>query len=66
MEFISKNKISERLVNSFNEEMTLKLAQRLEEDNYSAPFDVLKNWNLLRALTINRPKFTNNHIHLLD
>ena len=66
MEFISENKISEELVNSFNEEMTLKLAKRLEEDNYSAPFDVLKDWNLLRALAINRPKLTNSHLHLLD
>ena len=33
MKFISENKISEELVNSFNEEMTLELAKRLEEDN---------------------------------
>ena len=39
MKFISENKISEELVNSFDEEMTLKLAKRLEEDNYNTPFD---------------------------
>ena len=33
MEFTSDNKISEELVNSFNEEMTFELAKRLEEDN---------------------------------
>ena len=33
MKFISENKISEELVNSFDEEMTLELAKRLEEDN---------------------------------
>ena len=52
MEFISENKISEELVNSFDEEMTLELARRLEEDNYNTPFDGLKDWHLLRALAI--------------
>ena len=31
MKFITENKISEELVNSFDEEMTLELAKRLEE-----------------------------------
>ena len=66
MKFISENKISEELVNSFDEEMTLELAKRLEEDNYSTPFDGLKDWHLLRALAINRPELTTNYIHLLD
>ena len=66
MEFISENKISEELVNSFDEEMTLELAKRLEEDNYSTPFDGLKDWLLLRALAINRPELTTNYTHLLD
>ena len=66
MKFISENKISEELVNSFDEEMTLELAKRLEEDNYSSPFDGLKDWQLLRALAINRPELTTNYTHLLD
>ena len=66
MKFISENKISEELVNSFNEEMTFELAKRLEEDNYSTPFDGLKDWHLLRALAINRPELTTNYTHLLD
>ena len=66
MEFFSENKISEELVNSFNEEMTLELAKRLEEDNYSTPFEGLKDWHLLRALAINGPELTTNYIHLLD
>ena len=41
MEFISENKISMELVNSFDDEMTLELAKRLE-DNYKTPFEVLK------------------------
>ena len=66
MEFTSENKISEDLVNSFNEEMTFELAKRLEEDNYMTPFDGLRDWHLLRALAINRPELTSDYIHLLD
>jgi len=66
MEFISENKISEELVNSFDEEMTLQLAKRLEEDEYTTPFDGLKDLHLLRALAINRPELTTDYTHLLD
>ena len=66
MEFISENKISEELVNSYNKKMTLELATRLEEDNYNTPFDGLKDLHLLRALAINRLELTSDYIHLLD
>ena len=66
MKSSSNNKISEELVNSFNEEMTFELAKRLEEENYDTPFDGLKDWHLLRALAINRPELTSDYIHLLD
>ena len=66
MEFVSENKISEELINSFNEEMTLELAKRLEEDEYNTQFDGLKDRHLLRALAINRPELTTNYTHLLD
>ena len=66
MEFVSKTTISKELVNSFDEKMTLELATRLEEDNYTTPFDGLQDWHLLRALAINRPELTTDYIHLLD
>ncbi len=66
MELFSENKISEEIVNSYDEEMTIELAKRLEKDEYSRPFDGLKDWDLLRALEINRPELTTNDIHLLD
>ena len=62
----SDYKISEELINSFNEEMTFELAKRLEDENYASPFEGLKDWHLLRALAINRPEFNSNYIHLLD
>ena len=66
MEFLTYNKISKELINSFDEEMTFKLAKRLEEDNYKTPFEGLNDWHLLRALAINRPELTLEYIHLLD
>ena len=66
MESTSNNKISEELVESFNEEMAYQLAKRLEDDNYITPFDGLQDWHLLRALAINRPELTTDYIHLLD
>ena len=63
---MTTNKISEELVNSFNDEMTRELAKRLEEDNYITPFEGLNDWHLLRALAINRPELTSNYHHLLD
>ena len=66
MEFISENKISKAQVNSFDEEMTLQLAKRLEEDEYMTPLDGLKNWRVLRSLAINRPEPTTEYTHLLD
>ena len=66
MGYMSGNRISEELIDSFNEEMTQKLANRLEEDNYNISFDDLNNWHLLRALAINRPELTAEYIHLLD
>ena len=66
MKSTNHNKISEELINSFNEEMTFELAKRLEDENYPSPFDGLKDWHLLRALAINRPELTSDYIHLLD
>ena len=66
MEFISENKISEELVNSFDEEMALELTKRLEEDNPKTQFDALQDWHLLRSLAINKPILITDYIHLLD
>ena len=66
MKFISENQISEELVNSFDEEMTLQHAKRLEKYNYDSPFDGLREWHLLRALAIDSPELKTNYIHLLN
>ena len=66
MKFISGNKISQEQVNSFDEEMSLLLAKRVEKVNYINLFDNLKDLHLIMALAINRPELTTNYIHLLD
>ena len=66
MKFVSENKISEELVNSFDDEMIDELTKRLEGNSYNTPFDGLKDWHILRPLAINRSELTTNYIHLLD
>ena len=66
MKSTNHNKISEEIVNSFNEEMPFDFGKTLEDENYASPFDGLKNLHLLRALAINRPELTTNYIHLLN
>ena len=66
MEFISKNKISEELLKSFDEEMKLELAKSLNKYNYITPFDGLKGLLNLRELSIKRPDLKFDYIHLLN
>ena len=66
MKLISENKISEELVNPFDEEMTLELAKRLEEFDYNSSFDISKDLHLLTSLSINKPQSKTNYIHFLD
>ncbi len=43
-----------------------KLATRLEEDDYTDPFEGLNDWHLLRAIAFQRPELIEPYIHLLD
>lgn len=43
-----------------------QLAQRLEEDDYSSPFEALQDWHLLRALAFQRPEVVEPYLYLLD
>ncbi|WP_404783474.1 DUF2555 domain-containing protein [Altericista sp. CCNU0014] len=42
------------------------LALRLEEDDYSSPFEALNDWHLLRALAFQRPELVEPYLYLLD
>ena len=43
-----------------------KLAARLEEDDYTDPFEGLNDWHLLRAIAFQRPELVEPYFHLLD
>ena len=59
-------KIIEKLLHSFYEEGTFELPKILTEKNYPIPFNLLKNWALVKTFAINRYKLTSNYIHLLE
>jgi hypothetical protein len=42
------------------------LAQRLEQDEYTNPFEGLNDWHLLRAIAFRRPEMVEPYIYLLD
>ncbi|XPM61820.1 MAG: DUF2555 domain-containing protein [Leptolyngbya sp. IPPAS B-1204] len=42
------------------------LAQRLEQDAYTDPFEGLDDWHLLRALAFQRPELVEPYLYLLD
>ena len=62
----SKGKITEQILLQFDDQSTAQLAERLEKEDYTSPFDSLSDWHLLRALAIHRPELTLNYHHLID
>ncbi len=66
MLFTSDNKIFEKPLYSSYEEGTFELAKNLGEKNYVIPFNLFKNWNLVRTFATNRYKLTSDYIHLLE
>ena len=42
------------------------LAERLEKDEYSSPFEALRDWHLLRAIAFQRQELAEPYLYLLD
>jgi Protein of unknown function (DUF2555) len=42
------------------------LAQRLDQDEYTSPFEGLQDWHLLRAIAFQRPEMVEPYLYLLD
>lgn len=42
------------------------LAGRLEQDDYSNPFEALQDWHLLRAIAFQRQELIEPYLYLLD
>ena len=66
MKLISENRIRQEQINSFDKEMTLELAKRLEEDDQNNTCDGLKDLHMLRSLAINKPELKTDYIHFLN
>ncbi len=58
--------ISSRQIEALTETDVADLAARLEQDNYTNPFDGLNDWHLLRAIAFQRPELVEPYMHLLD
>ncbi len=61
-----KKLITPELIEAFDEVSIEILAKRLDQDDYSNPFEGLSDWHMLRALAIHRPELTLPYLHLID
>ncbi|MGJ3251213.1 MAG: protein IsiD [Elainellaceae cyanobacterium] len=57
---------SKQDVDNVTDQDVAKLAQRLDQDEYSNPFDGLRDWHLLRAIAFQRPEMVEPYLYLLD
>jgi uncharacterized protein (DUF849 family) len=53
-------------ISSLTAEDVAALAGRLERDDYSNPFEGLKDWHLLRAIAFQRQELIEPYLYLLD
>ena len=59
-------KLKGRKISDLTAEDVAILAERLERDEYSSPFEALEDWHLLRAIAFQREELIEPYIHLLD
>ncbi len=59
-------KKASRDISALTSDDVAKLATRLEEDDYTDPFEGLNDWHLLRAIAFQRPELVEPYFHLLD
>ncbi len=60
------SRISTQEIAAMTPEDVAELAQRLEQDEYSTPFEGLKDWHRLRAVAFQRSELVEPYMHLLD
>ncbi|MEN9567376.1 MAG: hypothetical protein RLZZ69_2572 [Cyanobacteriota bacterium] len=59
-------KLTKQDIVGITEEEVAVIAGRLEQDEYSTPFEALEDWHLLRAIAFQREELAQPYIHLLD
>jgi len=62
----SPTHISTQEIAKMTPEDVAELAQRLEQDEYSTPFEGLQDWHRLRAVAFQRSELVEPYMHLLD
>jgi len=62
----TSSRISTQEIAAMTPEDVAELAQRLEQDEYSTPFEGLKDWHRLRAVAFQRSELVEPYMHLLD
>lgn len=58
--------ISEQEVTQITIVEVAEIAQRLDRDDYTSPFEGLNDWHRLRAIAFRRPELVEPYMHLLD
>lgn len=59
-------KLNKQDIVEMTEKDVATIASRLEQDEYSTPFEALEDWHLLRAIAFQREELVQPYIHLLD
>lgn len=58
--------LSSSTISNLTEADITQLAKRLEQDEYTNPFEGLQDWHLLRAIAFQRPELVESYLYLLD
>lgn len=53
-------------ISAFTDQDVADLAGRLEQDDYSNPFEALRDWHMLRAIAFQRQELVEPYVYLLD
>ncbi|AFZ36493.1 MAG: DUF2555 domain-containing protein [Stanieria sp.] len=59
-------KLTQQNIAELTAEDVANLASRLEQDDYSNPFEALEDWHLLRAIAFQRQELVEPYFYLLD
>jgi uncharacterized protein (DUF849 family) len=59
-------KLNQQDISTLTTEDVSILARRLEQDDYSNPFEALEDWHLLRAIAFQRQDLVEPYLYLLD
>jgi uncharacterized protein (DUF849 family) len=58
--------LTSKQIADLTEQDVAELAKRLEEDDYTQPFEGLRDWHLLRAIAFQREELVEPYLYLLD